>query len=51
MLGTLRQQPYGWVLLAVAAFGLTVYGIYGLVEAAFRRIEPPKAMPSANQRR
>lgn len=48
ILGTLREQPpYGWILLAVAAFGLIIYGIYGLFEAAFRRVEPPKQMPSA----
>jgi hypothetical protein len=42
--GTLRfiqQQPYGSVLLAITAVGLLAFGIYGIAEAASRRISPP----------
>lgn len=42
VLGSLKRQPYGWILLAAAAFGLTIYGIYGLVEAACRKVEPAR---------
>jgi hypothetical protein len=44
LLGTLRQQPYGWLLLAAVSLGLISYGIYGFIEAAFRKIKPPKAL-------
>src|SRR6202035_1664226 len=33
---TLRNQPFGEVLLMVAALGLIVFGIYGLCEARWR---------------
>ena len=39
--GALRElgaQPYGAVLLGIIAAGLLAYGVYGLVEARFRRI-------------
>jgi Domain of Unknown Function (DUF1206) len=35
---TLRNQPFGPVLLLAAALGLVVFGIYGLCEARWRRI-------------
>ncbi|HEV2375427.1 MAG TPA: DUF1206 domain-containing protein [Streptosporangiaceae bacterium] len=35
---TLRHQPFGEFLLAVAALGLVVFGIYGLCEARWRRV-------------
>jgi hypothetical protein len=44
LLGTLRQQqPFGWILLAAVAFGLVAYGAYGFVEAAYRKIKPPRS--------
>jgi hypothetical protein len=35
---TLRNQPYGKVLLGVVAIGLIIFGIYGLAEARYRDI-------------
>jgi len=35
---TLRNQPFGEVLLLVAALGLVVFGIYGLCEARWRKV-------------
>jgi amino acid transporter len=35
---TLRNQPFGQVLLILAALGLIIFGIYGLCEARWRRI-------------
>jgi hypothetical protein len=35
---TLRDQPFGPVLLALVALGLVVFGIYGLCEARWRRV-------------
>jgi hypothetical protein len=35
---TLRNQPFGEVLLILAALGLTVFGIYGLCEARWRKV-------------
>jgi membrane protease YdiL (CAAX protease family) len=35
---TLRNQPFGPVLLLAAALGLVVFGIYGLCEARWRRV-------------
>lgn len=40
-LDVLREQPYGWVLLAVVALGLLAFGMYSLIEARYRRIEEP----------
>jgi Domain of Unknown Function (DUF1206) len=40
-LQTLQQQPYGWILLAVVALGLCAFGVYGLIEARYRRIDAP----------
>jgi len=37
-LQTLRDRPFGGLLLAVAASGLIVFGIYGLFEARYRRV-------------
>jgi hypothetical protein len=39
----IQQQVYGSVLLGITALGLLAFGIYGIAEAAWRRIEPPKA--------
>jgi uncharacterized membrane protein len=35
---TLRNQPFGVVLLFLAAVGLIVFGIYGLAEARWRKV-------------
>jgi hypothetical protein len=35
---TLRNQPFGEVLLILAAIGLIVFGIYGLCEARWRKV-------------
>jgi len=40
-LRALQTQPYGWVLLGVTAAGLFAFGLFGLVEAVYRRIDAP----------
>jgi hypothetical protein len=35
---TLLGQPYGTVLVAGLGIGLMVFGVYGLAEAAWRRV-------------
>jgi hypothetical protein len=35
---TLRDQPFGEVLLFLAALGLLIFGLYGLCEARWRRV-------------
>jgi len=35
-LRTVQEQPYGWVLL-----GLFAFGVFGLVKAVYRRIDAP----------
>jgi sulfite exporter TauE/SafE len=35
---TLRNQPFGEVLVILAGLGLIVFGIYGLCEARWRRV-------------
>jgi hypothetical protein len=42
-LQVLREQPYGWVLLAVTAAGLFAFGVFGLVQARYRHIDAPGA--------
>ena len=37
-LRTLRNQGYGGALLALAAIGLIIFGLYGLCEARWRRV-------------
>jgi Domain of Unknown Function (DUF1206) len=37
-LKTLRDRPFGGLLLGVAAAGLVLFGIYGLAEARYRRV-------------
>jgi hypothetical protein len=39
-LGTLVQEPYGRILLAIVALGLIAYGVYSLAQARLLRIEP-----------
>jgi len=40
-LRTLQQQPYGWVILSLTAIGLFAFGLFGLVQARYRHIDPP----------
>jgi hypothetical protein len=40
-LRALRQQPYGWALLATVAAGLFAFGAFGFVQARYRRIDVP----------
>ena len=35
---TLRDQPFGVVLLLLAALGLLIFGVYGLCEARWRKV-------------
>jgi hypothetical protein len=35
---TLRGEPFGEVLLLLAAVGLVIFGVYGLAEARWRRV-------------
>jgi hypothetical protein len=35
---TLRNEPFGPVLLGLAALGLIVFGVYGLCEARWRKV-------------
>jgi hypothetical protein len=35
---TLRNQPFGQVLLILAALGLIIFGVYGLCEARWRKV-------------
>lgn len=37
-LKTLRDEPYGGLLLGLAAAGLIIFGVYGLAEARYRRV-------------
>lgn len=39
----LRAQPYGAVLYALMAAGLAAYGGYAIVQALYRRMDPPDA--------
>jgi len=40
-LQSLQSQPYGWALLAVTAAGLFAFGLFGFVQARYRRIDAP----------
>ena len=37
-LKTLRDQPFGTVLLGLAGLGFVAFGLYGLAEARYRRV-------------
>lgn len=39
VLRSLEHTPSSWVLLSVAALGLGAFGIFGLIEAMYRRID------------
>ena len=41
-LQTLEVQPFGSAILTVLALGLVAFGLFGIVEALYRRIEPPR---------
>lgn len=43
----LQRQPWGAVLFVVVALGLMAFGVYSLVEAAYRKINPPADMTRA----
>jgi Domain of Unknown Function (DUF1206) len=38
ILGAVERSPFGWMLLASVALGLVSFGIFGLIEAMYRRI-------------
>ncbi len=40
-LETLSDQPHGSALLALVAAGLLAFGVFGLVQALYRRIDAP----------
>jgi hypothetical protein len=48
-LQTLREQPYGWALLALVSAGLFAFGAFAIAQAFYRRIDPPE--PRLNTRR
>ena len=39
VLGELQRQPWGTALLGIAALGLIAFGLYGLIEARYRKID------------
>jgi hypothetical protein len=41
-LDSIAAQPFGWALLGVTALGFLAFGIFGCVQARYRRIEPPR---------
>jgi len=43
VLSTLQRQPFGPWLLAALALGLLAFAGYSMIEAAFRRVDPPRA--------
>lgn len=43
-LQAVESQPFGSWVLALLALGLVAFGLFGLVEAAFRRIRPAEAL-------
>jgi hypothetical protein len=40
-LQSLQAQPYGWILLGSTAAGLVAFGVFGLIQARYRRIDAP----------
>lgn len=43
------EQPWGWVLLGIVALGLIAFGLYSLIQAVYRRIDPPSDLTVAPQ--
>ena len=41
-LQAVEAQPFGGLVLSLMAAGLIAFGLFGLVEAVWRRIEPPR---------
>lgn len=50
-LRTVQEQPYGWILLALVAAGLFAFGVFGLVQAVYRRIDAPDMDDAAGDAR
>src|SRR4051812_10915347 len=49
----LQQQPYGWLLLAITAAGFLAFGVFEMVQAAYRRgggAPPPDPPPPGRGR-
>lgn len=46
---TVRSQPFGQILLGVVAVGLFSFGLYSLLESAFRRVDPGSSEQSGHQ--
>jgi hypothetical protein len=40
-LGTVQQAPYGWILLSFFALGLFAFGVFGIMQAIYRDVDPP----------
>jgi Domain of Unknown Function (DUF1206) len=40
-LKSLQAQPFGWVLLGTIAAGLFAFGLFGFIQARYRRLDPP----------
>jgi hypothetical protein len=40
-LQSLQRQSYGWILLGLTAAGLLAFGLFGLVQARYRRLDAP----------
>jgi hypothetical protein len=38
----IQQQPYGSVLLGITALGLLAFGVCGVAEGVYRRVDAPK---------
>jgi hypothetical protein len=47
-LETLQQQPYGWLALGVTALGFIAFGMFELVEAGFRHVDPMRRRRSVS---
>jgi hypothetical protein len=47
----LRARPYGQALFGGIALGLAAYGVYSIVEAIWRRIDPAAGLWARNRRR
>lgn len=45
-LQTVERQPFGSLALGALAAGLIAFGLFGLVEARYRRIRPPDVLTS-----
>lgn len=41
VLNWLKDQPWGWVIFTVIALGLVAFGAYSILEAVYRKVNPP----------